>query len=170
MNASTGIPASELETELMGLALAEAHRAAAEGEIPVGAILIDADGTVIGTGRNAREGEQDPTAHAEVLAIRAAAAARGDRVLEGCTLVVTLEPCVMCAGSILAARVPRVVFGAWDEKAGAAGSVYDLLRDGRLPHPVPEVVAGVRAEECAAVLAEFFAARRATGVSPGDQS
>ncbi|PIO50842.1 tRNA-specific adenosine deaminase [Leucobacter sp. OAMLP11] len=144
----------------MGLALAEARRASAEGEIPVGAIVVDAAGAVVGTGRNAREAVPDPTAHAEVLAIRAAAAGIGDRVLDGCTLVVTLEPCVMCAATILAARIPRVVFGAWDEKAGAVGSVYDLLRDGRLPHAVPEVVAGVRADEAAELLRDFFEQRR----------
>lgn len=154
------IPASRVEHELMGLALAEARAAAAAGEIPVGAVLVDEGGAVIGTGRNASISDEDPTAHAEILAIRAAAASRGDRVLDGCTLVVTLEPCVMCAGAILAARVPRIVFGAWDEKAGAAGSVYDLLRDGRLPHAVPEVVGGVRADESAAILREFFSARR----------
>lgn len=144
----------------MARALDEARAAAEAGEIPVGAVVVGPDGAVLGAGRNARERAQDPTAHAEVEAIRAAAAALGDRILDGCTLVVTLEPCVMCAGAILAARVPRVVFGAWDEKAGAVGSVYDLLRDGRLPHPVPEVVAGVRAEECARLLEEFFAERR----------
>ncbi|QIK64848.1 nucleoside deaminase [Leucobacter viscericola] len=144
----------------MNLALVEAKAAAEAGEIPVGAILLGPDGGVLGTGRNAREAVPDPTAHAEVLALRQAALATGDRILSGCTLVVTLEPCVMCAGVILAARVPRVVFGAWDEKAGAVGSVYDLLRDGRLPHAVPEVVAGVRADECAALLEEFFAGRR----------
>ncbi len=144
----------------MGAALEQARIAAAEGEIPVGALIVDATGRVIGTGRNAREAAHDPTGHAEVVAIREAAAASGDRVLGGCTLVVTLEPCVMCAGAILAARLPRVVFGAWDEKAGAAGSVYDLLRDGRLPHPVPEVVGGVRAQECAEPLEQFFRARR----------
>lgn len=144
----------------MALALAEARTAAAEGEIPVGAVILGPDGELLSTGRNAREFGVDPTAHAEVEAIRAAAATLGDRMLSECTLVVTLEPCVMCAGVILAARVPRVIFGAWDEKAGAVGSVYDLLRDGRLPHPVPEVVAGVRAEECAALLADFFASRR----------
>ncbi|WP_416447269.1 nucleoside deaminase [Leucobacter sp. HNU] len=144
----------------MGLALAEARQASAEGEIPVGAIVVDAAGTVVGTGRNAREAVPDPTAHAEVLAIRAAAAGIDDRVLDGCTLVVTLEPCVMCAATILAARIPRVVFGAWDEKAGAVGSVYDLLRDGRLPHAVPEVVAGVRADEAAELLRDFFEQRR----------
>ena len=154
------IPASRVEQELMGLALAEARAAAAAGEIPVGAVLVDEGGAVIGTGRNASISDEDPTAHAEILAIRVAATSRGDRVLDGCTLVVTLEPCVMCAGAILAARVPRIVFGAWDEKAGAAGSVYDLLRDGRLPHAVPEVVGGVRADESAAILREFFSARR----------
>jgi tRNA(adenine34) deaminase len=154
------IPPTEHELTLMRAALALARQAAAEGEIPVGALVVDAEGQVIGEGRNAAIAHQDPTAHAEVNAIREAAAARGDRLLEGCTLVVTLEPCVMCAGTILAARIPRVVIGAWDEKAGAAGSVYDLLRDGRLPHPVPEVSGGVLAAESAQVLREFFAARR----------
>ena len=131
------IPASPAEEEAMRLALAEARRAAEEGEIPVGAVVLGPDSALLGSGRNARERVPDPTAHAEIVALRQAAAALGDRVLDGCTLVVTLEPCAMCAGAILAARVPRVVFGAWDEKAGAAGSVCDLLRDGRLPHPVP---------------------------------
>ena len=141
-------------------ALQLAREAAAAGEIPVGALVLGPDGEVLGTGRNTREVGQDPTAHAEVNAIREAAATRGDRILADCTLVVTLEPCVMCAGVILAARVPRVVFGAWDEKAGAAGSIYDLLRDGRLPSPVPEVVSGVEEAACAQLLSEFFAARR----------
>lgn len=157
----TTIPPSVLELAAMDVALAEARRAAAEGEIPVGAVVLDSAGEVLGTGRNARaHGAKDPTAHAEVIAIRAAASARGERLLDGCTLVVTLEPCVMCAGAVLAARLPRVIFGAWDAKAGAAGSAYDLLRDGRLPHPVPEVVAGVREAECAALLTEFFTERR----------
>lgn len=147
----------------MDRALAEARRAVVAGEIPVGAVLLGPEGTVIGAGHNTRESVPDPTAHAEILAMRAGARALGDRILTDCTLVVTLEPCVMCAGAILAARVPRVVFGAWDAKAGAAGSVYDLLRDGRLPHPVPEVIAGVRAEECAALLETFFADRRPAG-------
>lgn len=145
----------------MQAALAEAHAAADAGEIPVGALVLGPDGAVLSAGRNARENElHDPTAHAEIVALRAAAALRGDRVLDDCTLVVTLEPCVMCAGAILAARVPRVVFGAWDEKAGGAGSVYDLLRDGRLPHPVPEVIGGVLAGPCAEVLEAFFRERR----------
>lgn len=151
------IPASGAERAAMRQALAEARLAASEGEIPVGALVLGPDGAVVATGRNARESGVDPTAHAEVIALRAAARRLGSRLLTGCTLVVTLEPCVMCAGAILAARLPRVVFGAWDEKAGAAGSVYDLLRDGRLPHPVPEVVGGVEAEACAEVLEAFFA-------------
>lgn len=154
------IPATGAQREAMRVALHEARLAAVEGEIPVGAIVLGPDSGILGRGRNARVRTPDPTAHAEIVALREAAAALGDRVLADCTLVVTLEPCVMCAGAILAARVPRVVFGAWDEKAGAAGSVYDLLRDGRLPHAVPEVVGGVRAEESAALLEEFFRARR----------
>ena len=156
----SGIPPSEHDIDVMGAALLEAEAAANEGEIPVGALILGPDGNVIATGRNSRVLEKDPTAHAEVNAIREAARVLGDRVLDGCTLVVTLEPCVMCAGVILAARVPRVVFGAWDDKAGAVGSVYDLLRDGRLPHALPEVVGGVRADECAALLGRFFRARR----------
>lgn len=144
----------------MNLALDAAREAGASGEVPIGAAVLGPNGEVLGLGRNTREHVPDPTGHAEVLAIRAACAARGDRVLSDCTLVVTLEPCVMCAGVILAARVPTVIFGAWDEKAGAAGSVYDLLRDGRLPHSVPRVTAGVREQECRALLAQFFAQLR----------
>ncbi|WP_286346781.1 nucleoside deaminase [Frondihabitans sucicola] len=143
----------------MGVALDEAALCQASGDVPVGAIVLDPAGLVIGRGHNEREKLQDPTAHAEVLALRDAAAALGDWHLTGCTLVVTLEPCPMCAGAILAARVPRVVFGAWDEKAGASGSVYDILRDRRLPHRA-EVYAGVRGPECAALLDDFFTARR----------
>lgn len=144
----------------MERALESAREAAAAGEIPVGAVVLGPGGEVLATGRNRRLTSTDPTGHAEILAIRGAAEATGDRFLTDCTLVVTLEPCVMCAGVILAARVPRVVFGAWDDKAGAVGSVYDLLRDGRLPHPVPEVVAGVLAAESAELLAAFFSERR----------
>lgn len=145
--------------EWMREALAEARLCLATGDVPVGAIVLSADGEVIGRGRNERELRQDPTAHAEVIALRAAAEATGDWQLTGTTLVVTLEPCPMCAGAILAARVPVVVFGAWDEKTGAAGSVYDLLRDRRLPHRV-EVLAGVGEQESSQLLREFFAGKR----------
>jgi len=144
---------------LMALALEEARGALATGDVPVGAVVVAPDGTVLGTGRNEREATGDPLAHAEIVALRAAAAALGGWRLDGCTLVVTLEPCVMCAGAVLAARIPRLVFGAWDEKAGAVGSVQDVIRDRRVPHRV-EVVAGVAAGECAALLAGFFAPRR----------
>ncbi|MEY4742353.1 MAG: hypothetical protein RL672_1103 [Actinomycetota bacterium] len=128
-------------------------------DVPVGALILDSDGTVIASAHNNREVTHDPTGHAEIIAIREATAARGDWRLEGCTLVVTLEPCVMCAGAIVAARIPRVVFGAWDDRVGASGSLYDLLRDARLGAPV-EVIAGVREQDCAAQLREFFAAKR----------
>lgn len=144
----------------MRLALAEAELALTTGDVPVGAVILDADGSVLAHGRNEREKHRDPTAHAEVVAIRRAAEARGDWQLTDTTLVVTLEPCVLCAGAILAARIPRVVFGAWDEKAGAAGSVYDLLRDRRLTHRV-EVVPEVLADESSTLLREFFATARA---------
>jgi len=140
-------------------AIADARLAFDTGDVPVAAFVLDADGKRIGSGRNERELHKDPTAHAEVLAIREAAAALDDWHLVGTTLVVTLEPCIMCAGAILNSRIPRVIFGAWDEKAGAVGSVYDLLRDRRLNHRV-EVVAGVQAEECADLLLEFFASKR----------
>lgn len=143
----------------MRRAIADARLAFDTGDVPVAALVLDEQGEVIGTGRNERELHHDPTAHAEVLALRQAATVRDDWHLEGCTLVVTLEPCVMCAGAVLAARVPTVVFGAWDEKAGAAGSVYDVLRDRRLNHRV-EVFAGVLAEECAELLLDFFRAKR----------
>ncbi|WP_091500714.1 nucleoside deaminase [Microbacterium sp. cf332] len=143
----------------MTRALELAAAAAAAGEIPVGALVTDGAGTVLGEGRNLREATGDPTAHAEVVALRAAAAATGSWNLTGCTLTVTLEPCIMCAGAILQAHVSRVVFGAWDEKAGAVGSQYDLVRDRRLPVRA-EVVAGVRSEQSIALLRAFFAAQR----------
>lgn len=136
-----------------------ASEAAADGDVPVGAVVVDADGTIVGEGRNLREVTNDPTAHAEVVALRQAASRIGSWHLADCTLVVTLEPCVMCAGAILQARVPRVVFGSWDAKAGAAGSVYDVLRDRRLPHRV-EVIGGVDEERAAAQLQTFFHDRR----------
>lgn len=143
-------------------ALDEARAAAAAGEVPIGAVVVAADGTVIGTGRNEREATHDPTAHAEVVAIREAAAHLGTWRLDGATLAVTLEPCPMCAGAAWLSRVDRVVFGAWNEEYGAAGSLWDVLRDGRLNHR-PEVVAGVLAGECAALLSDFFASRRTEG-------
>ena len=143
----------------MERALALAAAAGAAGEVPVGAVVTDASGTVIGEGRNLREATHDPTAHAEVVALRQAATAIGSWNLEDCTLVVTLEPCVMCAGAVLQSRISRLVFGAWDEKAGAAGSVYDVVRDRRLPYRA-EVVAGVLEAEASALLKDFFEARR----------
>ncbi|MGN6219144.1 MAG: nucleoside deaminase [Microbacterium sp.] len=143
----------------MDRALQLAAQAGESGDVPVGAVVTDAGGTVIGEGLNLRERDHDPTAHAEVVALRAAAAAHGGWNLDGCTLVVTLEPCLMCAGAVLQSRVSRVVFGAWDDKAGAAGSVYDVLRDRRLPYRA-EVVAGVREAEASALLRGFFDARR----------
>ncbi len=143
----------------MALALEQARAALGTGDVPVGAVVVDADGVVLGAGRNAREATGDPTAHAEVLALRAAAAARGEWRLDGCTLVVTLEPCTMCAGAAVLARVQRIVLGAWDPKAGATGSLWDVVRDRRLNHRI-EVVGGVREDECGAVLREFFTGHR----------
>ena len=143
----------------MRAALAAAALAPGHDDVPVGALVLAADGTVLGTGHNDREGSADPTAHAEVLALRAAARARGSWRLTGCTLVVTLEPCAMCAGALVLARVARLVYGAGDPKAGAAGSLWDVVRDRRLNHR-PEVVSGVLAGECSAVLRAFFEDRR----------
>ena len=139
----------------MESALEQARLALTTSDVPVGALVIDETGAVIGVGRNEREALGDPTAHAEVLALRAAARHRGEWRLSGCSLVVTLEPCTMCAGAAVLARVDRIVFGAHDEKAGAAGSMWDLVRDRRLNHR-PEVISGVLADESAALLREFF--------------
>ncbi len=147
------------DTEAMARALALAAEAGARGDVPVGAVVLDSTGVVVGEGQNLREQLHDPTAHAEIVALRDAAASLSAWNLEGCTLVVTLEPCLMCAGAILQARIGRVVFGAWDEKAGAAGSMYDLLRDRRLPHRA-EVVSGVQADAATALLRDFFEKRR----------
>ena len=141
------------------LALAEARATDEAEDVPIGAVVVDADGRVLGRGRNVRELEHDPTGHAEVVALREAGERRGSWRLDGCTLVVTLEPCAMCAGAALLARVDRVVFGAWDDKAGACGSVWDLPRDRRALHRV-EVVGGVLEAECAALLLDFFDRRR----------
>ena len=143
----------------MRLALEQAARAAAQGDVPVGAVVLRPDGDVLGAGHNDRERTGDPTAHAEVLALRAAAAALGSWRLEGCTLVVTLEPCTMCAGAAVLARVARVAYGAVDPKAGAAGSLWDVLRDRRL-NSRPEVVPGVLAQQCGDLLRAFFEDRR----------
>jgi tRNA(adenine34) deaminase len=143
----------------MLLALREAGLAEGHGDVPVGAVVLGPDGALLAAAHNDREGTADPTAHAEVLALRAAAAELGTWRLSGCTLVVTLEPCTMCAGALVLARVDRVVYGAVDEKAGAAGSLWDVLRDRRLNHR-PEVVPGVLEQECAQVLRDFFAPRR----------
>lgn len=143
----------------MGEALFLAREAVERGDVPVGALVLSADGEVIGRGYNTREDDADPTGHAEVNAIREAALVTGEWRLEDCTLVVTLEPCTMCAGAIVNSRIARLVFGAFDEKAGAVGSLWDVVRDRRLNHR-PEVISGIRAEESTALLQEFFASQR----------
>ena len=153
-------PSYDAWRKAMRDALAEARAALDTGDVPIGAIVVDPSGTVIGRGRNVREADADPTGHAEVVALRAAARARGEWRLEGCTLVVTLEPCTMCAGAAVLSRVERVVFGAYDAKAGAVGSLWDVVRDRRLNHR-PEVVAGVLADESTELLDGFFRAHRA---------
>ncbi len=144
----------------MRLALAEARAALDTADVPIGAVVLSADGEVLGRGRNVREAAHDPTGHAEVVALRAAALARGEWRLEGCTLVVTLEPCTMCAGAAVLSRVARIVYGAHDDKAGAVGSLWDVVRDRRLNHR-PEVVSGVLASESTVLLDGFFAQHRA---------
>lgn len=143
----------------MDRALAEARGALLTGDVPIGAVVVGPDGVVLGSGRNAREARGDATAHAEIEALRAASEALGSWRLVGCTLVVTLEPCTMCAGALVLARVDRLVFGAWDPKAGAAGSVRDVVRDRRLNHAV-EVVPGIREEACSTLLRDFFVTHR----------
>jgi tRNA(adenine34) deaminase len=159
------------DEELMGLALDEARLAVAHDDVPVGAVVVDAEGTVIGRGHNRREADADPLGHAELAALRAAAAHVGSWRLDGCTLVVTLEPCTMCAGALVQARITTLVYGADDAKAGAVVSLFDAVRDPRLHH-TPMVVRGVRSEECSVLLRDFFAARRgvaadATGAPDG---
>jgi tRNA(adenine34) deaminase len=143
----------------MRAALVEADAALGTGDVPVGAVVVDAAGTVIARGRNRREADGDPTAHAEIVAIRQAAQSVGGWRLDGLTLVVTLEPCTMCAGAITAARLSRLVYGAVDHRAGAVGSVWDVVRDQRLV-PVPEVIGGVLAEECLNMIRRFFSEQR----------
>ncbi|WGW11130.1 tRNA adenosine(34) deaminase TadA [Saxibacter everestensis] len=143
----------------MRAALEQAALTEAAGDVPVGAVVVSAEGAIIGQGHNQREELHDPTAHAEVIALREASAAVGSWRLDGCTLVVTLEPCLMCAGAAMLARVERIVLGTWDEKAGAAGSVWDVVRDRRSNHTI-EIIPGVLEEECGAILRDFFTARR----------
>jgi tRNA(adenine34) deaminase len=150
---------SASDEALIRRALALAAAAAGTGDVPVGAVVVDERGRELAAAGNAREASGDPTAHAEVLALRAAATVRGEWRLDGCTLAVTVEPCTMCAGAIGLARVSRVVFGAWEPRTGAVGSLWDVLRDRRLNHR-PEVVSGVLAGESAALLASFFAGQR----------
>ena len=152
-----GATASDEALVRRALVLAEA--AARTGDVPIGAVVVDADGRELAAAGNGREALADPTAHAEVLALRAAAAVRGEWRLEGCTLAVTVEPCTMCAGAIGLARVSRLVFGAWEPKTGAVGSLWDVVRDRRLNHR-PEVWAGVRETECAQLLLDFFDTHR----------
>lgn len=144
--------------EPMRLALEQARRAEQHGDVPIGAVVLDAGGALLAAAGNERELTGDPTAHAEVLALRRAAAAVGHWRLTGCTLVVTLEPCTMCAGALVLARVDRLVFGAYDPKAGAVASLFDVVRDRRLNHAV-DVRGGILAEECGALLRDFFAGR-----------
>ena len=146
-------------TEYMELALQEARRALEHADVPVGAVVIDSAGNLIGKGHNTRERDNDPMGHAEINAIKAAAAHLGSWRLSGCTIYVTLEPCVMCAGAIVAARIDHLVFGAFDEKAGAVGSLFDVVRDRRLNHR-PEVTSGVQATAATELLQEFFATHR----------
>ncbi|WP_238992998.1 tRNA adenosine(34) deaminase TadA [Jiangella aurantiaca] len=152
-------PAARRYEPLMRHALADAELAPATGDVPIGAVVVDAGGVVLGRGHNRREADADPTAHAEVLALRSAAAAAGSWRLEGCTLVVTMEPCPMCAGALVLARIERLVYGAPDPKAGAVGSLWDLVRDRRLNHR-PEVISGILADECGALVRDFFARQR----------
>ena len=149
----------------MRAALAEARLALRTGDVPIGAVVLDATGVIIGAGHNEREALGDPTAHAEVLALRAAARSVGQWRLTGCTLVVTLEPCTMCAGALVLARVDRLVYGAVDDKAGAVVSLWDVVRDRRLNHR-PEVIGGVLAQECADLLLTFFGERRDASAGP----
>jgi tRNA(adenine34) deaminase len=141
--------------ELMRLAIDVAKSATRTGDVPVGAIVINSDGVLIGRGFNEREANNDPTAHAEIVAIRNATSRLQNSRLDGCTLIVTLEPCAMCAGAIAQSRISKVIFGAWDEKAGAVGSIWDVLRDPRSIFKV-EVSAGILEDECAELLTEFF--------------
>jgi tRNA(adenine34) deaminase len=148
--------------DAMRLALAQAHEAAAHGDVPIGAVVLDGSGDMVGAGHNHRIVDGDPLAHAEMRALRAAAASLGSWRLDGCTLVVTMEPCTMCAGAVVQSRVGRLVFGAWNDEMGAVGTLWDVVRDRRLHHR-PEVVSGVLGEECGALVRGFFAEHRDSG-------
>ena len=152
------MPSQEFN-EVMQLALSLAAKASQQGDVPVGAIVLNSNGDVVGQGFNTREVDNDPMDHAEIVALREAAIANNSWRLDDHTLIVTLEPCTMCAGAAVQARIGRIVFGAFDDKAGAVGSLWDVVRDRRLPHR-PEVVSGVLADECGAILSEFFKAQR----------
>lgn len=151
--------------DAMRIALTEARTASQRGDIPIGAVVLDASGDVVGAGHNRREADADPLAHAEVLALKAAAESLGTWRLDDCTLVVTLEPCTMCAGAVVQSRVGRLVFGAWNDEMGAVGTLWDVVRDRRLHHR-PEVVSGVLADECSLLLQQFFAEHRDSGATP----
>ncbi len=159
MDRFTDLGSPAADESLIRAALTESARAPLTADVPIGAVVVGSDGELLGTGWNRREATGDPTAHAEVMALRTAAALVGSWNLTGCTLAVTVEPCTMCAGAIVNARVARVVFGCWEPKTGAAGSLWDVLRDRRLSHRV-QVRGGVLADECAAPLLEFFAGHR----------
>ena len=143
----------------MDKAIALAEKAIATGDVPVGAIIVNSDGELIGSGANEREADNDPTAHAEIVAIRNATSYLQNSRLDGCTLVVTLEPCAMCAGAIAQSRISNLIFGAWDEKAGAVGSVWDVIRDPRALYKI-NVTSGIRETECAKLLTQFFEGQR----------
>jgi tRNA(adenine34) deaminase len=143
----------------MDQAIVIAKKATTTGDVPVGAIVVDKDGVIIGTGSNERESNNDPTAHAEIVAIRSATSKIKNSRLDGCTLIVTLEPCAMCAGAIAQSRISHLIFGAWDEKAGAVGSVWDVIRDPRALYKM-NVTAGIRESECAKLLTDFFESQR----------
>ncbi len=155
------------DADLIRIALSVARRTENSADVPVGAVVLSDDGVLVGEGWNAREATGDPTAHAEIVALRAAATVLGGWNLTGCTLAVTVEPCTMCAGAVVAARVERVVFGCWEPKSGAAGSLWDVLRDRRLAHRV-EVRGGVLDTECAELMRDFFSSRRTGRNTPGN--
>ncbi|WP_308420967.1 tRNA adenosine(34) deaminase TadA [Flexivirga endophytica] len=150
---------SDPHSEWMSLALRQAGMALATDDVPVGAVVLDVDGALVGAAPNRRVADSDPLAHAEIVAIRSAAETFGHYRLDGCTMVVTLEPCLMCAGAIMQSRISHVVFGAWDPKAGACGSAWDVIADNTSPHKV-DAVGGIREQECAQLLTDFFRARR----------